>query len=213
MKPYYEQDGITIYNADCRDVLPTLDPVDLVLTDPPYGMNYESNRYVGENPFGGIVGDDAWPTDVIAMCREIATVGVLAFTRWDVALEPKPTSMIVWVKNNHTAGDLNHEYARQWEGIAWWKGPQHEWGEGRPQDVILNERVAPTSLEHPTQKPTALLRKLIQQHRCTTTLDPFMGSGTTLRAAKDLGRKAIGIEIEERYCEIAANRLAQGVLL
>ena len=214
LKPYYQDDAITIFHADCRSILPQLErgSVDLVLTDPPYGISYESGHYKGINPWGSISGDDSWPEDVLQMCRIIARVGVLAFCRWDVKHKQKPDSLIVWVKNSWTAGDLEHEYARSWEAIAWWKGPLHQWAATRPSDVILNSRVAPTALHHPTEKPVELLEKLIQQHKRSTVLDPFMGSGSTLRAAKNLGLKAVGVEIEERYCEIAALRMKQEVL-
>jgi DNA modification methylase len=77
-----------------------------------------------------------------------------------------------------------------------------------PNFAACNEELEP----HPTQKPISLIKNLIGRTDCQTILDPFMGSGTTLRAAKDLGRKSIGIEIEEKYCEIAAKRMAQEVL-
>lgn len=216
IKSYYldEKAGIAIILGDCRDILPQLESgsIDLVLTDPPYGANYISNYYRKGNPWGAIAGDDQLPVDVIKTCISFACVGVICFLRWDVLHQlPKPKSCIVWIKNNWTAGDLKHAYARQWEMVAFWAGPLHSWGMGRPRDVIEYKRVPPTSLLHPTEKPIGLLQELIRHHQCETVLDPFMGSGTTLRAAKDLGHHAIGIEIEERYCEIAANRLAQEV--
>ena len=210
MKPYYDDGQITIYHGDCREVLPTLE-IELVITAPPYGMEYVSNHYVGSNPFGGIVGDDRKQHEVLAMCIGVATHGVLAFGPLSRRL-PEPKSEIVWIKNNWTAGDLEHEYARQWELACWWPGPKHKFANGRPANVIQVDRVAPTSLQHPTEKPISLMRQLVVHHT-GIVIDPFMGSGTTLRAAKDLGRKAIGIEIEERYCEIAVKRLAQEVLL
>jgi len=78
--------------------------------------------------------------------------------------------------------------------------------------VIESPRVPPDKLRHPNEKPTGAIIPLIRAHPGDLVLDPFMGSGTTLVAAKLEGRKAIGIEIEEKYCEIAAKRLAQGVL-
>ena len=216
MKPYYQDNAVTIYHGDCREIMPSLPKVDLVLTDPPYGMNYESNYYVGANPFGRITGDEKWPRDVITLLVARARVGVLAFGPSD--MQPPPHSRIVWMKNNWTAGDLDHAYAHQWEMIGWWPGPDHAWADGRPSDVIESPREAHTSrnvdwLNHPTEKPVGLMRKLIQQHAAGNILDPFMGSGSTLRAAKDLGRKAIGIEIEERYCEVAVKRMAQTAMV
>jgi site-specific DNA-methyltransferase (adenine-specific) len=108
-------------------------------------------------------------------------------------------------------GDLEHEFGRRWEGCAFYPGPQHRFLK-RPADLIIANRVGPMSLVHPNEKPVEALTPLIDCHPGETILDPFMGSGTTLRAAKDLGRKAIGIEIEEKYCEIAAKRLRQEIL-
>ena len=215
MKPYFERGGIKIFHGDCREILPTLDKgaFDLVLTDPPYGMSYESNRYIGKNPFGAIKGDGEYPVDVLKdLIAKYSRVGVLAFCRWENLKDlPKPKSFLVWVKNSHTMGDLDHEYARQWEGICFWNGPDHKWAKGRPQDIIRCDRVPPQALQHPTEKPVELLGILLSQHECETVLDPYCGSGSTLEAAKLLGLKATGIELEERYCEIAARRLEQEV--
>lgn len=111
-------------------------------------------------------------------------------------------------------GDLEHEYGRRWEAIAFYPGPEHAFNKFRPIDIIYSMRVPPEQLKHPNEKPIDLIIKLLEPYDFLkqTILDPFMGSGTTLVAAKQLGRKAIGIEIEEKYCEIAVKRLGQEVL-
>jgi DNA modification methylase len=211
-QPYFQDGAVTIYHGDCREILPLLEPVDLVLTDPPYGIEYVSGHYKYGNPFSPIVGDDKFPTDVAMELIALARAGAIIFGT-EVALAPlQPDSWLVWAKNNWTAGDLEHTYARQHEVAGFWAGSTHHFANGRPRTIIDCPRVPPTSLMHPTEKPVALLKQLILHHTCQTILDPFMGSGTTLRAAKELGRTAIGIEVEERYCEIAAQRMAQGIL-
>ena len=210
MKPYYDDGQITIYHGDCREILPTLGPVDLVLTDPPYGISYRSARRTEWQRKDMIQGDDeAFPLWLFDICKPANALFV--WCRWDVMrLLPEPKSFIVWDKGNHSMGDLNHEFGRQWEGCAFYPGPEHRFVH-RPADVILAARVPPLQLLHPTEKPVGALLPLLLAHE-GDVLDPFMGSGTTLRAAKDLGRKAIGIEIEERYCEIAAQRMSQSVM-
>lgn len=202
------KDGQTIIHGDCREVLPLLEPVDLVLTDPPYGMDYQSARRIEWQRKPKIHGDDAFPMWIFNLKPRVA---MFVFCRWDNLYElPKPKSFIVWDKGRHSMGDLNHEFGRQWEGVAFYPGTSHEFVR-RPVDVIRAACVAPTHLMHPNEKPIQALTPLIASHK-GTVLDPFLGSGTTLRACKDLGRRGIGIEIEERYCEIAANRLRQEVL-
>ncbi len=209
MKPYYDQGGITIYHGDCREILPLLDPVDLVLTDPPYGMAFRSNYRLERHD--RIQGDDCLPVAIISEAIAKARRAAYVFCRWDnLGDMPPARSVLAWVKNNWSMGDLEHEHGRQWEAICFYPKAGHEFVKRIP-DVLTADRTGNDL--HPTQKPVSLIVKLLAANVGETILDPFMGSGTTLRAAKDLGRKAIGIEIEERYCEIAANRLRQEVLL
>ena len=162
MTPYYQHGGITIYHGDCQAILPILDVVDLVVTDPPYGISYHSNHYVGDNPFEPIEGDDAFPNVVVQWCIKRAQSGTLVFLPIEtLSLLPSAKSHIVWVKNNWTAGDLEHGYAHMWELAAFWPGATHEFAMGRPVDVIESPRVAPTSLIHPTEKPVELIKKLL----------------------------------------------------
>lgn len=204
---YYSDSSCAIACADCREILPHLPKVDAVITDPPYGMAFRSNYRTVKH--GAIVGDDALPLDALRLAMGRAVRFTYAFCRWDNLHEmPKPNSVLAWVKNNWSMGDLKHEHGRQWEACCFYAHDGHEFIKRIP-DVIFEERTG--NELHPTQKPENLIRVLIQANRCETILDPFMGSGTTLVAAKNLGRKAIGIEIEERYCEIAAKRLAQEV--
>lgn len=208
MKPYYEDSHCTIYHGDCREILPELDKVDLVLTDPPYGMSFQSNhRNIKHDK---IKNDDQLPIDLIYLAMFKAIKASYFFCRWDNLKQmPPPKSVLAWVKNNWSMGDLEHEHGRQWEACCFYPKDEHEFIKRIP-DVIIVDRT--NNNLHPTEKPVELMKIIINANVCQTILDPFMGSGTTLRAAKDLNRKCIGIELEEKYCEIAVERLRQEVL-
>jgi site-specific DNA-methyltransferase (adenine-specific) len=203
VKPYYEQDGIQIYHGDCRDVLPTLPPVDLVLTDPPYGVGFE---YLSHDD-----SLDKWRGLMAALVpwiRGNASMGILPSCQinqlaWIYANYP-PDWLMCWYKGS--PGHVAYIGFNDWEPLLVYgkiKGLQmHDYFYAQPE----------TPNGHPCPKPLRWAKFILSRTKAETIIDPFMGSGTTLRAAKDLGRKAIGIEIEERYCEIAANRLRQEVL-
>lgn len=208
-KPYYEEDGITIYHGDCREILPHLPKVDLVLTDPPYGH--------GEKWSGGTWADNPIYQDCFEWDGRTVGIDVL------LAAVAKGRNAIVWGGNYYSLPP-----SRCW--LAWEKSSRMPtladfelaWTTfDRPSKAFREDRNPDGKREHPTQKPLSLMHWCICFVKTDATilepypayiLDPFMGSGTTLRAAKDLGRKAIGIEIEEKYCELAVKRLAQGVL-
>jgi len=208
MTPYYRDSAVTIYHGAMEDILPEIEKAELVITDPPYGMAFRSNyRTIRYDP---IAGDDTMPGRSIRLAISMALRAAYIFCRWDTLWQlPEPTSVLAWIKNNWSMGDLKHEHGRQWEAIAFYPKSAHRFIKRIP-DVIEVDRTGNNL--HPTEKPVSLMATLISANEGDIILDPFMGSGTTLRAAKDLGRKAIGIEIEERYCEMAAKRMAQEVL-
>lgn len=201
--PYFERDGITIYHGDCRDVLPGLGPVDLVLTDPPYGIE---GTWSGGNSHGwgrhrGKA--EVWDTRPDWFTSTVPLKPVAIVWGGQYLGLPPSGSWLVWDK-----------IVREWTGghceLAWTNL-------GKPIRAFsyAHGQLATEGKDHPTQKPLPLMRWCIEFAGIPEgglVLDPFMGSGTTLRAAMDLGRRAIGIEIEERYCEIAARRLDQLVL-
>jgi DNA modification methylase len=211
MKPYYEDESVKIYHADCRDVLPQLDKVDLVLTDPPYGIGYNSNQIDdGSRVLARSIAGDL---DTAVRDEFLDWWGdrpALVFGSWKKNRPVTTKMLLIW----DTLGALGMgDLSLPWK-------PSHQeiyvLGSGfsgkRTSDVLRYPPVQSMSKNgrtHPHEKPVALIRELLGKCPTGTILDPFMGSGTTLRAAKDLNRKAIGIEIEERYCEIAANRMAQ----
>ena len=212
MKPYYEADGVTLYHGDCREILPTLEAA-VVVTDPPFGRALQSGMG-GRHGDCEIVGDeDTAARD--AVLAAWAPRPALVFGSWKVRRPDGVRHLLVWDKGEHVGmGDLSMP----------WK-PNHEEvyviGEGfagkRTGSVLRHLAVAGcvgvrTWRWHPTEKPESLMADLIAKCPPGNVLDPFAGSGTTLVAAKNLGRRAIGIEIEERYCEIAAKRLSQRVL-
>lgn len=220
MKPYYEHSGVTIYHGDCRDILPTLtEPVDLVLTDPPYGVTYESNR-VPAKDLKPITNDGTRLS--LALYREVLPMlnarHLLWFTRWDawpdvwgiIGHHYPLRGLLVWNKRSPGMGDLAH-WGPSYELIA--SAGYGKITGGRDGSVLDFTGVPSTGRLHPTQKPVSLLRYLIEKMTVRSVLDPFMGSGSTLEAALQLGVPAIGVEGDERYCEIAAKRLQQEVLL
>jgi DNA modification methylase len=224
MTPYYEEDGIAIYHGDCREVLPRIAPprtgsgsFDLLLTDPPYGIGADRGQaaranqqhghaLVASRDYGVTTWDDTTADEAVAIAR--------ACCRWQIIFGgnfydlPPARCLLVWDKENGTNDYADCEIA--WTNL---KKPVRRLAY-RWHGMLQEPGVPRTIRVHPTQKPEAVMRWALMQAppEAQTILDPFMGSGTTLVAAKRLGRKAIGIEIEEKYCEIAAERLRQGAL-
>jgi len=214
--PYYADDLVTIYHGDCRDVLPSISPIDLVLTDPPYGITYVSNMGVGRGTVP-ITNDGTRLSLRLyrAVIPALRATHVLWFTRWDAWPDVweilgsafRMRGLLVWDKGSPGMGDLGH-WGPSYELIASLGNGKIV---GRDGSVLRYNTVPPSRRHHPTEKPVELLAYLIRKLDAGTVLDPFMGSGSTLVAAKSLGRRSIGIEIEERYCEIAARRCSQEV--
>jgi len=189
-KPYYEEKNITIYHADCRDILPHLEPVDLVLTDPPY-----PDHHILEYKYNDEIIDFLKQFD----CQQ--------FIFWSAKRDfPLSYSSIhIWDKMTGAAC----EYERIFERNG---GRRYCLFRGHRINSTVSAQFAKDIFTgHPSQKPIKLIMEIINSAESKSILDPFMGSGTTLVAAKLLGRKAIGIEIEEKYCEISVKRLAQEV--
>jgi len=209
VKPYYQDDYATIYHGDCRDILPGLEPVDLVLTDPPYGLNWDYASH-DDTPEALQELIDA----VVPVCIENATRVMLTCGQTNIHKYPLPDWNLAWV---FKAGVGQNPWGfTGWQPIlVWGKDAYRAAGMGARPDYIEKTCGAMVDWDHPCPKPLpvwelVLLRGSVSES--DVVLDPFMGSGTTLVAAKNLGRKSIGIEIEEKYCEIAAQRLSQEVL-
>ena len=194
----------TLYLGDCRDVLPTLDNIDAVITDPPYGIGFQSNHRLEK--WDDITNDNN--QDCLRMASSIkASHSKYIFCRWDNLVDvPKPKSLITWVKNNWSMGDLDGEHARQTETILFYRGDKHFFPKGRPQDVIRAPRTG--NEFHPSEKPVGLMAAIVEWTN-GTVVDPFMGSGSTGVACVNLGRKFIGIEIEKKFFDIACLRIEE----
>jgi site-specific DNA-methyltransferase (adenine-specific) len=243
IEPIYDEDGITLYVGDCRDILPSVGPVDVVVTDPPYG----DTSLAWDKPVRGWLElVDAPQLWCFASLRFLLEHGQ-EFTGWTYAQE------IVWEKHNGSGFAADrfkrvHEFAVHYRkrGLAWAamhhcvpvtmdatqrtmrrkRRPPHmghieassytsEDGGPRLMRSVLQVRSEHGRAVHPTQKPLGILRPLIE-YSCPVdgvVLDPFAGSGSTLIAARELGRRAVGIEIDETYAKAAVKRLSQGVLL
>ena len=219
--PYYQDDHVTIYHGDCLELIDDL-AFDVMVTDPPYGIGYEQT-FDTTTRWDRIAGDESSKL-AEAMIAIVHPTPMLVFgiNHFPHAL-PVPGRWVCWDKRCDENADrmLGSPFELAWlnseDKAGYMFRIQH--GGVVNADSMKGNNAARS---HPTQKPVLLMRRLLAEiphllmpdgfaHE-SVVLDPFMGSGTTLRAAKDLGRKAIGVEIEERYCEIAAKRLGQEVL-
>lgn len=221
MKPYYQQDGITIFHGDCREILPALQ-YDCILSDPPWGSSTKCNaqRFTRAS--------SAWwkceSTAHVAAHKDIKgdsepfdpkpfidRPSILWGANWFCRELPQSGGWLVWDKRIGAEEMAKNGWPLSEAELAWtnvrgsvrvfrnlWSG------------LLRSEEQG--EYFHPTQKPIRLMEWCIRFLPAGSILDPYMGSGTTLVAAKQSGRIAIGIEFEESYCEIAARRLAQGVL-
>lgn len=212
-EPYYADETVTLYHGDCREVTAWL-TADVLVTDPPYGMAFRSGM-------GGAFGTSEVAGDEDTAIRDEALAlwgerPALAFGRWSIPRPAATRMVLTWEKGNHVGmGDLSTPWKPNTEEV-------YVLGSGfvghRGSSVLRHLAIAGTvgqaargTRTHPTEKPTGLLADLIAK-TVGTVADPFAGTGSTLVAAKRLGRRAIGVELEERYCEVIAKRLAQGVL-
>ena len=214
-KPYYQDDAVIIYHADCRDILPLIPDksIDLVLTDPPYGIRLDltwlSELHLAHSKPANktdkpIIGDSGIDLSLLWQFPNRVIFG------FPYICDSKATGWLVWDKQPGIDTDrtltspIEMASSTVWRGFrlvrCMWAGYMRDNGEYR--------------FEHPTQKPQKVISYAINKGSQLGDLiaDPFLGSGTTAYCAKKLGRKCIGIEIEERYCEIASKRCSQTVM-
>lgn len=242
MKPYYEDESVTLYHGDCREVIPSLTGIDAVVTDPPYssGGMYRADRagstaskyhiaHETTRTYGAFSGDnrdqrsferwvDSWASQCLSIVGEGGGIGV--FIDWrNVACVVDAIQVAGWVYRGltpwHKGTDLRPNkgwFRRNIEFIVWGSagplitGPS---AEGDCWDGMFVARVNDGDKHHQTGKPVALMEQMVAvRPEWGTFLDPFAGSGSTLLAARNQGKRAVGIEMDEAYCEVAANRLA-----
>lgn len=220
MRPYYDEDGITIFLGDCREILPSI-TADVVVTDPPYGVAWSTKDTRGKYgvrrfgcEFPPIAGDDA-PFDPSIVLDLGLPTAMFGANHYADKLPPS-AAWIVWDKRDGMASVDQSDCELCWTNVGGAaRMIRYQFNGGlalAKENGIATGRGVPVGL-HPTQKPVVVMSHVIRHMPEGSVLDPYMGSGTTLVASKNLGRKAIGIEIEEKYCEIAVKRLAQRILL
>jgi DNA modification methylase len=212
MTPYYEKDGITIYHGDCREVLPALaQRFDLMVADPPYGIRHRSSHGASWMDTE-IQGDDStvvrdWLVD------RFWDIPAFVFGTWKIPPPKRTRATLIWDKGPAFGmGDLSFPWKPSFEEI-------YVLGNGfagrRDEGVIRGHIVVSWESKgrrHPHEKPVSLMSYLLSKTQAKCVIDPCCGTGPVLRAAKDSGVIALGIEIEEEYCEVAARRLEQSVL-
>lgn len=209
MTPYYQDSAVTIYHGDCRQIAIDVDVV--IITDPPYGTGQKIAYDVYKDTMTEWMQIMKWLLDL-----PFPMAFTMSHSRL-FDLPKRPQWVGCWDKV-FTGGIVHVGASPSWEPICFYNLPPGDRGKPRWDDIF---RVPPYGFPfnkagdvdgHPCPKPVGLYNKLLAVLHSGVVYDPMMGSGTTLRAAKDLGRSAIGIELSERYCEIAAKRMAQEVL-
>lgn len=216
--PYYADEWVTIYHGDCREVMASLGDhtADLVLTDPPYGIGLDYGESFDDTPeyLREVI------ADALPQMWRVAPATLLTCGPLNIHLYPEPRWVMAWFIPGG-ASSSTWGFSTWQPVLAYGDDPYLRLGLGRRADSIIRSnqgaRVAVERelYDHPCPKPLPAWKQLMVRGSAREgdlVLDPFMGSGTTLMAAKDLGRRAIGIDVEERFCEAAATRLSQGVL-
>ena len=245
MKPYYEQDGITIYHGDCREILPTLEKVDLVLTSPPYNFDagsvlgckydYEFKRKGYKDNY---TPDEYYQQQSRLLDLVIPKAGLVFYNIQMIAgnkdalfrlmgnYADRLKEIIIWDKKNAepaiNENCLNSQFEfilvfsednrRKFQRCYFERGTlSNVWSIGK---IVKNQRNAISRIKHFAMMPFGVADRILLNfsEKNDTVLDPYLGSGTTALSAKKLNRRCIGIEIEEKYCEIAAKRLSQSVM-
>lgn len=206
MKPYYQDDSVTIYHGDCREIVPTLGKFDLLLTDPPYGIGRDGMKLSTSSHGGRKAYDfDGWDSEtptaetfsiLFSATRNQIIWGGNYFTK----MLPPSMGWLVWDKGQDIcSSDCELAFTSFQKALR--------------RKVVNRVALMRDGAVHPTQKPISIMLWCLNfSEGAETILDPFAGSCTTGRAAKYLGRKCVCIEREEKYCEIGANRMAQNVL-
>jgi len=220
--PYYQDDRVILYHGDCREITEWLS-ADVLVTDPPYGISLCGRSGSGLQNRTLITGEEF---TVQNASREITAEHVklrddalelwagkpaLVFGSWRAPRPARTQMRLIWDKELPSLGGVGPWRCSDEEiYVLGWPNPKFA---HRPHGTVLRQRALPPGgRDHPTPKPGALMERLLVECPTGVIVDPFAGSGSTLVAARNLGRKAIGVEIEERYCEIIARRLAQGCL-
>lgn len=212
MNPYWSGDGIDLYLGDCREIDTWL-TADVLVTDPPYGMAHISGW---DNPNRAIANDATIGVRDAALALW-GTKPAAVFGTWKMPRPANTKHLVIWDKSDGTGsgmGDLDAAFGNSHEEIyilgSWPRGQRVR----KPSVIRTGAGLRSLSgqIGHPTPKPEGLMSLVISAAPPGVIADPFAGSGSTLVAAKLQGRRAIGVELEERYCEIAARRLDQGVL-
>ena len=223
MSVYYEDDHVRLYHGDCLTETAWLE-ADVLVTDPPYGVRHK--KKIGAYRKRGHKQDQVRVRNVITADDSTAVRDealalwgsrpALVFGSWRAPRPAGTNNRLIWHKAGSTPGPANASFLSNDEEI-------YVLGEfprtSPPERTVLTTHEmrhgssgASAVIGHPTPKPLPLMERLLRRCPPGTVADPFAGSGSTLVAAKRLGRKAIGVELDERYCEIAARRLSQGVL-
>jgi len=216
MKPYYSHAGIEIYHGDCREVLPTIEQAGAVITDPPFGISW-----------GRATWEDSLEQYPVLMHWLVSECNRLVPNGWCFVFQAMPNVALFhqWFPEGWRIYAACKNFAQirptgiwhSWDPVVFWgngQTPREKEAVNRDYFVGNVAGVFGDGIDHPCPKPLDTMQHIVSIASSSGSLivEPFCGSGSTLWAAKQLGRKAIGIEIEEKYCEIAAKRLSQEVL-
>jgi site-specific DNA-methyltransferase (adenine-specific) len=213
MKPYYQNELVTLYHGDCREITEWLQ-ADVLVTDPPYGISWKgittglNKAYFKHKDGIANDGDSASRNEVLNLW---GVKPAIVFGSWRIPRPNQTEHRLIWHKQGQAPGPLNAPFMTQDEEI-------YILGKGfvstsPPMRSVIttkeNRSTEVAKIGHPTPKPIGLMETLIARCPDGVIADPFAGSGATLIAARNLGRKVIGVELEEKYCELIANRLCQ----